>query len=121
MTTKRIKKSGKPKGFTITGAICRDCQDLVCSLFRHDFCECSCGKTFVDGGRYEKSQRHCGHGRGVLSSRKVLLKLDFPFGDLMARLEKLQKNGQHVEYSEFKDKIIKNLCQGHIFDFIAPV
>lgn len=102
------RSAGKPIGFTLAGAICRDCQDLVCSLSRHDYCECSCGKTFVDGGRYEKSQRHCGHARGVKSSRWVLLRLDFPFGDLVARREKLQKNRLHVEYNEFKDKMLEH-------------
>lgn len=44
-------------GFLATGvailrnsAICRNCQEHIFSVHRHDFSECSCGDGFVDGG-----------------------------------------------------------------------
>lgn len=32
-------------------ARCGRCKDVIISCFRHDFVECSCGATFVDGGK----------------------------------------------------------------------
>lgn len=29
---------------------CKHCGEIIESLYRHDFVECSCGKTFIDGG-----------------------------------------------------------------------
>lgn len=29
---------------------CTECGDIIESTHRHDFKECSCGKTFIDGG-----------------------------------------------------------------------
>ena len=35
-----------------SGLICPcEKQELVCSLHRHDYRTCSCGKLFIDGGR----------------------------------------------------------------------
>lgn len=33
-----------------TGVKCKLCDDIIFSEHRHDFKECLCGKTFVDGG-----------------------------------------------------------------------
>ncbi len=29
---------------------CKICGDIIESLYRYDFKECRCGKTFIDGG-----------------------------------------------------------------------
>lgn len=34
----------------MTGAKCPHCNDIVYSRSRHDFMECNCGKSFIDGG-----------------------------------------------------------------------
>lgn len=34
----------------VTAVQCKLCKDIIFSRARHDFRECSCGKTFVDGG-----------------------------------------------------------------------
>lgn len=31
---------------------CTDCNELIYSVYRHDFNECSCGRAFADGGQY---------------------------------------------------------------------
>ena len=33
-----------------TGVMCPNCQEVLFSYSRHDFKECKCGDTFVDGG-----------------------------------------------------------------------
>lgn len=35
---------------TQTGLQCPNCGEIVVSLHRHDFCQCGCGDTFIDGG-----------------------------------------------------------------------
>lgn len=30
---------------------CLVCESVVWSKYRHDFCSCSCGQCFIDGGR----------------------------------------------------------------------
>jgi hypothetical protein len=32
------------------GILCRSCKDKIYSESAHDYVECKCGKTFVDGG-----------------------------------------------------------------------
>lgn len=36
---------------TVDGIECPLCGDQIWSRHRHDFRQCTCGKTFVDGGR----------------------------------------------------------------------
>ena len=36
---------------TVTGIRCPTCSDVVWSRHRHDWRACSCGASFVDGGR----------------------------------------------------------------------
>jgi len=31
---------------------CKECGDTIFSRARHDFRECTCGKSFIDGGSY---------------------------------------------------------------------
>jgi hypothetical protein len=33
------------------GVKCDSCGDIIISTFRHDYCHCSCGESFVDGGK----------------------------------------------------------------------
>jgi hypothetical protein len=35
----------------ISAILCDKCDELIYSAYRHDYTECSCGKTFIDGGR----------------------------------------------------------------------
>ena len=44
--TRTIRSTGKIK----LGVQCPACQDIIFSLYRHDFRRCMCGKVFVDGG-----------------------------------------------------------------------
>lgn len=44
--TRVVRTTGKIK----SGIQCPSCQDIIFSLYRHDFRRCACGKVFVDGG-----------------------------------------------------------------------
>ena len=35
---------------TVLGLQCPNCGEVVISLYRHDFRQCGCGETFIDGG-----------------------------------------------------------------------
>lgn len=35
----------------VLGVLCPQCNEAIWSLSRHDFRECGCGASFVDGGR----------------------------------------------------------------------
>ena len=41
-----------PKRISRNVARCNVCMDVIESRHRHDLRECSCGKTFVDGGKH---------------------------------------------------------------------
>lgn len=35
----------------VTGVVCNECKDFIYSRARHDYHSCSCGNSFIDGGR----------------------------------------------------------------------
>jgi hypothetical protein len=44
--TQSVKSTGKIK----LGIQCPACEDIIFSLYTHDFRRCMCGKVFIDGG-----------------------------------------------------------------------
>jgi hypothetical protein len=49
---------------------CPDCGDSVYSASRHDFQDCTCGKTFVDGGMDYLRQSLYGEDLSILITEK---------------------------------------------------
>ena len=43
-------KDSKRKKITRNAILCMQCDDLIESKHVHDFVQCKCGATFVDGG-----------------------------------------------------------------------
>lgn len=43
----------------ITGSVCSKCLCLIFSRYRHDFVECDCKNTFVDGGQTDYTKKGC--------------------------------------------------------------
>lgn len=48
--TTQKRMTGKMSKILRNAARCKKCGDIIVSTYRHDFCECSCGAIFVDGG-----------------------------------------------------------------------
>ena len=94
-------KPKKPPLFKNAG-ICGLCNEAVTSTHRHDFCQCSCGNLFVDGGNdYQRygwdSERE--NGKSVL------------WNNFTRTWQTLANLGKEPEEKEVKKKVKKEV--GH--------
>lgn len=69
---------------------CKNCGDIIFSRARHDFRECSCGQTFIDGGFSE----YCRIGGNVVDTEKPFFEIEI----------EQTKEELYIDYNSYKDK-----------------
>ncbi|SER93075.1 hypothetical protein SAMN04487944_11319 [Gracilibacillus ureilyticus] len=57
---------------------CKQCNDIIESIHRHDFKRCKCGSIFIDGG---KDYQRFGWGGNQPKDAKIEDFIDFSYSD----------------------------------------